>query len=116
MAVVDYLVDNLLTLGYSVFLQGTFSGAEYPDSFITYIVNSSDDRAHYDDEPDSFNWGVSVLFYSKNPELLFSVPDLIRAKLKNAGFIPQGKGYNIYSDDPNYAGWTTDYLFFEKDK
>lgn len=116
MSVIETLFDTLSGLGYPVYLQGTFSGAEYPDSFITYIVNSSDDRAHYDDEPDSFNWGVSVLFYSKNPELLFSVPGTIRENLKTVGFIPQGKGYNIYSDDPNYSGWTTDYLFFEKDK
>ena len=116
MSVIDTLFENLSSIGYPVFLQGTFCGADYPDSFITYIVNSADDRSHYDNETDSFNWGVSVLFYSKNPELLFSVPDLIRAKLKNAGFIPQGKGYNIYSDDPNFSGWTTDYLFFEKDK
>lgn len=113
-SVVDSLVSNLQSLNYPVFLQGTFSGAEYPDSFITYIVNSSNDRAHFDDKTTSWAWNITVIFYSKIPELLFTVPETIRQTLKTAGFIPTGKGYNIFSDDPNFTGWTNDYLFIDK--
>ena len=113
-SVVDSLVSNLQSLNYPVFLQGTFSGAEYPDSFITYMVNSSNDRAHFDDETTSWAWDITVIFYSKIPELLFTVPETIRQTLKTAGFIPTGKGYNIFSDDPNFTGWTNDYLFIDK--
>lgn len=112
--VVDSLVSLLESLNYPVFLQGTFSGDAYPDSFITYMINSSSDRAHFDDDVTSWTWDATVIFYTKNPTLLFSVPETIRTTLKNAGFIPSGKGYNIFSDDPNFTGWTNDYLYLDK--
>lgn len=112
--VVDLLVSTLESLNFPVFLQGTFSGAEYPESFITYFVESYDDRAHYDDAPDSWTFSTTVIFYSRDPAKLFSIPATIRTTLKNAGFIPTGKGYNIFSDDPNYTGWTNQYLFLDK--
>ena len=112
--VYELLFNTLQTLGYSVFLQGTYTGETYPDSFITIITNASDDREHYNDNPTSWTWDFTVIFYSKIPELLDTAPDAIRSALKLAGFIPQGKGFNIYSDDPNFTGWATDYLYLEK--
>ena len=114
MNVIPLLIENLESLGYPVFLQGTFCGATYPDNFITYIVNASDDRAHYNDNVTSWTWQFTVIFYSRNPEILDVAPDAIRAKLKAAGFIPQGKGFHIFSDDPNVTGWSNDYLFLDK--
>ena len=113
---VSLLCENLAAFGYPYYLQGTFSGAEYPDSFITYFVNSADDRAHFDDDATSWTWNFTVIFYSKNPELLFSIPETIRQNLKTAGFIPTGKGYNIFSDDPHYTGWTNEFLFLDNNK
>ena len=114
MDVVTLLVSTLESLNYPVFLQGTFDGDDYPESFITYIINSSDDREHYDDDATSWSWDATVIFYSKDPSKLFSVPETIRETLKTAGFIPTGKGYNIFSDDPDFAGWTNQYLYLEK--
>lgn len=114
MSVIKYLCDNLESLGYEVFLQGTYSGDDYPDNFITYICNDSPDGDHYDDEPQNWIWNFTVIFYSRNPYLLETAPDAIRARLKAAGFIPQGKGLNVFSDDPNVSGWSTDYLFKEQ--
>lgn len=110
----ELLYNTLLSLGYPVFLQGTYTGETYPDSFITTITNASDDREHYNDETTSWTWNFTVIFYSKNPELLDTAPDDIRSALKRAGFIPQGKGFNIFSDDPDFTGWATDYLFLDK--
>lgn len=110
----ELLYNTLSALGYPVFLQGTYTGETYPDSFITIITNASDDREHYDDDTTSWTWELTVIFYSKNPALLDTVPDDIRSALKRAGFIPQGKGFNIFSDDPDFTGWTTDYLFLDK--
>lgn len=112
--VVDLLVSTLESLNYPVFLQGTFSGETYPSTFITYFVESYDDRAHYDDAPDSWNFSATVIVYSNDPANLFSVPATVRETLKTAGFIPAGKGYNIFSDDPNFTGWTNQYLFLDK--
>lgn len=110
---ISLLFNELSKCGYPVFLQGTYSGAEYPDSFITYIVQTTDDATHYNNDPTSWRWSFSVIFYSKNPELMDSAPDAIRATLKAAGFIPLGKGYHTFSDDPEYTGWITEYLYLE---
>ena len=114
MNIVSILCNLLESLNYPVFLQGTYSGDEYPDDFITYITNDSGDRAHYDDITTSWTWQFTVIFYSRNPEHLDTVPDTIRQTLKAAGFIPQGKGFNVYSDDPNVTGWSNDYLYLDK--
>ena len=114
MSVINILISTLTPLNYPVYLQGTFSGAQYPESFITYFVNSADDRAHYDDKPDSFTWNISVIFYTKNPLLIDTAPETIRETLIAAGFIPRGKGFNTYSDDPDFVGWANEYLYIEK--
>lgn len=113
-AIVDLLVSTLESLNYPVFLQGTFTGDSYPETYITYFVESYDDRAHYDDNATSWDFSTTVIVYSKDPAKLFSVPATVRTTLKNAGFIPVGKGYNIFSDDPNYTGWTNQYLYLDK--
>lgn len=110
----ELLYNTLVSVGYPVYLQGTYTGAQYPDSFITYIVNASDDNTHYDDDVQSWAWDFTVIFYSKVPQLLDTAPDAIRAALKAAGFIPRGKGFNIFSDDPQFTGWTTEYIFNER--
>ena len=114
MDVVTLLCSTIESLKYPYYLQGTFSGENYPDSFITYIINSSDDRAHYDDKTSSWTWNATVIFYTKDPALLATVPELIRTTLQSVGFIPTGKGYNIFSDDPNFTGWTNEFLFLDK--
>lgn len=114
MDVLTLLCGELDKLSYPYFLQGTFSGETYPDSFITYIVNSADDREHYDDDATSWTWNVTVIFYSNDPALLTTAPVEIRNALKTAGFIPTGKGYNIFSDDPNFYGWTQEFLYLDK--
>ena len=39
-------------------------------------------------------------------------PDLLR-KAKKAGFIPQGKGQDILSDEPTHTGWAMDFIYKE---
>lgn len=114
MNVIDTLINTLATLKYPVFLQGTYSGEEYPPAFFAYIVNDSPDRAHYDDKATSWTWDFTVIFYTNDPTLLDTVPEAARAALKAVEFIPQGKGLNAYSDDPNFTGWSIDYLFLDK--
>lgn len=113
-SVVDLLVSTLESLNYPVFLQGTFCGENYPSTFITYFVDSYEDLTHYDDDAKSWTFAATVIVYSNDPANLFSVPATVRTTLKNAGFIPAGKGYNIFSDDPNFTGWTNQYLFLDK--
>lgn len=98
----------------NVYLQGTIDeDRAYPDSFITYFTNDTDDRAFYSNEVTSFDWTFSVIYYSNDPALVNTVPATITAALKNAGFIPQGKGRDIPSDEPTHTGWAMEFIITE---
>ena len=110
----DKLVSELEKLGYEVFLQGSLSeDKSYPESFITYWTDDTADNAHYDNDTTAYEWYFSVIFYSNKPALVNSEPDKIRKALKAAGFMPQGKGRDIPSDEPTHAGWAQDYIYIE---
>lgn len=95
----------------NVYLQGTFAtNAEYPESFITFWTNYTADHAHYDDDVHSVDWNFSVIFYSSDQALVDSKPDEIRNALKKAGFIPQGKGSDVFSDKPSHTGWAMEFI------
>lgn len=108
------LITELEKFGYPVFLQGTLNADQaYPDSFITFWTDDVPDNSHYDNETASYAWDFSVIFYSNNPALVNSKPDEIRKALKAAGFIPQGKGRDIPSDEPTHTGWAMDFYIIE---
>ena len=98
----------------NVFLQGTIDDKqEYPETFITFWTNFTDDNSHYDNNVHSVDWQFSVFYYSTNPELVNSIPDQISKALRQAGFIPQGKGNDIPSDRLSHTGWVIDFIYTE---
>lgn len=98
----------------NVYLQGTLNPNEaYPESFVTFWTNYTEDNAHYDNDTTSIDWNFSVIYYSSNQSNVDSVPAQIRAALKNVGFIPQGKGNDIYSDVQSHTGWAMEFIFKE---
>lgn len=112
----DKLVAALLPLGYPVHLQGTIAENEpYPDSFITFFTTDSETVQNFDNAEALTAWQYQVFFYSADPATMKSAPQTIRATLKAAGFIPQGKGYDIPSDQPTHTGWVCEYLYLENE-
>lgn len=108
------LRQTLETICPNVFLQGTLNPeVEYPDEFITFWTNYTDDNAHYDDEVTSVDWDFSVIYYSNDPDKVASVPASIRTALKAVGFIPQGKGNDMLSDVQTHTGWAMDFKIIE---
>lgn len=108
------LLNTLSAFGYPVYLQGTLSPDEsYPQTFITFFVDSTDDNGHFDNNTNSVDWSFSVILYSDNPEIVNTKPNEIRAALKAAGFIPQGKGNDVLSDEPTHTGWAMDFVITE---
>ena len=108
------LINTLESLGYPVYLQGTYpDDEEYPESLITFFTLSSDDASHYDNEPSGIAWRYQVIFYSINPMLVESVPNEIRNKLKSVGFIPQGRGRDIPSDVPTHTGCAMEFYYLD---
>lgn len=111
------LISALETFGYPVKLQGSLNPDEaYPDTFITIWCNSTDDNSHFDNDVHSVDWSFSVILYSNNPTLVNTKPSEILAVLKSAGFIPQGKGNDIPSDESTHTGWVMEVIATEENK
>lgn len=109
------LISALEPLGFPVMLQGSFNPEDtYPDSFITFWCNVTEDNSHFDNDVHSVDWTFSVIFYSNNPTLVNTKPNEIRAVLKSAGFIAQGKGNDIPSDEPSHTGWAMEFIVTEE--
>lgn len=101
----DLLIETLSQLNYPIFLQGSMGCDEiYPDSFFTFWNNDTYANAFYDNEEKSCVWDFDLNFYSIDPKLVNQV--LLQAKvlLKKAGFIINGKGYDVASDEASHTG------------
>ena len=113
----ELLIEKLSELGYPVYLQGSLAENEqYPDSFITFLTLDSPDVAHYDDMAIGTAWEYQIAFYSNDPLLVASIPKVIKVKLKGAGFIPQGNGRDLPSDEPTHTGWVNNYIYLDMEE
>ena len=98
-----------------VYLQGTRNPDEaYPPEFLTFWTNYTADRAHYDNAVDSVDWNFYVIYYASDPMLVNTKPQQIAAALKAAGFIPQGRGNDVLSDEATHTGWAMEFVYPEK--
>ena len=105
------LLTVLNKFGYPVFLQGTINPEQaYPETFLTFWTDAVDDGGHFENETTSYDWNFTVIIYSNNPEIVNEKPNAIIAALKAAGFIPQGKGQDVVSDEPSHTGWAMDFI------
>lgn len=112
------LIDSLTRCGFvdgkTLFLQGTMNPEEsYPDEFVTIWIPTTEDIAHFDNEVVSVVWNATVIYYSNNPTLVNTRPNEIRAVLKSDGFIPQGKGNDVPSDERTHTGWAMEFIVAE---
>lgn len=109
------LIDTLLKLGYPVFLHGSMSEDEqFPPTFFTYTTVDTQSKNFYDDETENTEWVFQVILYSNDPETLEIVAEKSRQELIKAGFIPDGKGNDIISEEPTHTGWICNYTYLEK--
>lgn len=99
----------------NVFLQGSMNADEaYPSEFVTFFTVQTNDLAHYDNAVRSVGWTFAVIYYSDDPLKVNTKPFEIAADLKAAGFIQQGKGSDILSDEQTHTGWAMDFVYPEK--
>ncbi|WP_458397873.1 hypothetical protein [Anaerotignum sp.] len=108
-------IETLEAFDLPIYLQGSMSDDDkYPDSFFTYWNNSTADDAFYDDTETETIWDFDLNFYSNDPASVNSV--LLEAKqlLKAAGFIPDGSGYDVVSDEPTHTGRGMNILYIER--
>lgn len=115
MDVKNLLLETLDAFGYPIYLQGSLSDDDvYPPSFFTFFNNSTEDDAFFDNIETRTIWDFDLNFYSEDPTLVNTI--LLQAKrlLKAVGFIPEGSGYDVLSDQPSHTGRGMNLLFIEK--
>ena len=109
------LISTLESFEYPIYIQGSMSDKdEYPDSFFTYWNNSTTDESFYDNNESRIVWDFDLNFYSNDPVLVNGIPLQVKQMLKAAGFIPQGSGYDIVSDEKTHTGRGMNILFIQK--
>lgn len=113
----DELLEALEDLEIPIILQGSIAADEaYPDTFITFRTLSSNTAKSFDNDEVLTTYEINTCVFSRDPLIVASVTADARAALKKAGFIPQGKGYDLISDEPDFSGYATDYYYLEVEK
>ena len=113
----DLLISTLGALGYPVKLQGSLLPHElYPNSCFTFWNDSADGASFYSNKEGAILWAYSLNFYSTDPLLVNS--KLLEAKelLKDVGFIVNGAGYDVPSDEPTHTGRGISLLYRQEQK
>ena len=111
------LIELLETFGYPVMLQGSLLPDEpYPDTFITFWNDSTDDGAFYDNEEHKCVWSFTLNVYSVDPEIVNTLLVQAKSLLKQNGWIVMGKGYDVPSDEKSHTGRGIDVLFIEREE
>lgn len=115
MDVKELLINTISGFNYPIYLQGSMSKDEtYPASFFTFWNNDTTDDAFFDNNETETIWDFDLNFYSNDPALVNTV--LLQAKklLKAAGFIPDGSGYDVLSDEASHTGRGINLLYIER--
>lgn len=116
MDVKQLLIDTLDDqYGWPVYVQGSLSNDDdYPASFFTFWNNSTEDSAFYNNTEHDTIWNFDLNFYSNDPSLVNVV--LLEAKqlMKAVGFIPDGSGYDVLSDEPTHTGRGMNLIYIER--
>lgn len=111
---IDTLEENFKD--YPIMLQGSMAIDDaYPDNFFTFFNNNTNDEAFYDNQETTTVWDFDLNFYSIDPDLVNDVLIQAKAILKAQGFIIDGKGYDVLSDEPTHTGRGINILFIERE-
>lgn len=119
MAVTDVkqlLLDTITnTFQLPIYLQGSLSVDDaYPASFFTFWNNYTDDSSFYDNIEHNVIWDFDLNFYSTDPVLVNTILLQAKAALKAVGFIPDGSGHDVASDEPTHTGRGLTILYTQK--
>lgn len=117
MNIIDNFYAVLNSFNFPVYIQGTMGEDEpYPNDFLTYWITDSQGNTYYDNAANTTDWSVNVIFYTNNIEKIKTViPQLVKS-LEENGFLINGKGQMIASDEETHIGWIVEALYAEKNE
>lgn len=99
------LEELFIEMGYPYARQGSFQeGDEIPTSLFTFWNANTPEDGFYDNKPHKAVWIWYIYFYTKDPNLIYSVVEELIVKAKIKGFVVEGKAHDIPSDAPDYFG------------
>lgn len=87
---------------------------EYPVSFFTFFNNSTSDDDFFDNQETIIIWDFDLNIYSLDPEVVNTTLREAKPLLKQAGFIVDGVGYDVISDEVTHTGRGINVLYIEK--
>lgn len=116
--VVDKLIEVVApVVNNKVYRQGSLSESKYPDLFATFWENESNDGNHYDDKTTaSYNYNFDLNIYGSDVELVYETMEKCITTLKENGFLVNGKGIDIASDEPDFIGRHIEVEYFEREE
>lgn len=114
-----YTVDDALkaalhTVHDFVYLQGS-APETLPPLYISFMTAASVTTC-YDNSDYVTKWRVQTVVYGVDPVDVKRLAKAARKVVKNAGFTPIGKGYNLMSGNPEYTGWIQEFYFIENER
>lgn len=110
----DNLLEILEAFEVPVYKQGSMSNNEfYPETFITFWNSDSPDHSHYDNVRYGTAWNYTVNVFSSDPAKVPQILSELETALIEAGWIPQGRGYDTTSDQPSHTGRGLDIKYLE---
>ena len=113
----ELLIETLeQNFTYEVILQGSMAeDDEYPESFFTFFNNDTTSIDFFDNEETRTVWDFDLNFYSVNPTLVNEILPEAKRLLKAEGFIIDGKGYDVLSDEPTHTGRGINVVYIERE-
>jgi len=106
--------DTLSTLGYPVREQGTYAeGDMLPETHVTYQILYQPNGSHADNAPTSTISGVQVTLYSKDPAIVQSADDSIKAVMIPAGFMRAGGRPLPFDKETGHYSYASTYNLYE---
>ena len=101
----DLIINTLEKLGHPVMRQGSMMPEEkYPEDFFTFWNDDSSSDSHYDNRHSAVIWEYSINFYSTDPQETYAKLSEATELLRAAGFVIDGEGYDVGSDEPTHTG------------
>ena len=115
MDVKQLLIDTISSFNYPVYQQGSMSASdEYDDSFFTFFNNETNDDNFFDNQETITVWDFDLNIYSVDPDVVNNTLRQAKPLLKAAGFIVNGVGYDVLSDEETHTGRGINVLYIEK--
>lgn len=115
MDVKSLLINTLASFGFPIYLQGSLSDEdEYPTTFFTFFNNSTSDDRFFNNNETVTIWDFDLNIYSNDPAIVNTVLLTAKPLLKAAGFIVDGIGYDVLSDQPSHTGRGINLIYVER--